>query len=140
MKAVFKGYLDDSEPSHVGVYFTVGKIYDLIPSEVIEGFYNVIDDDGYTHLLRPSKLVYDFEFLPEDKPLTCSKLFDDSYGHEMMMNEILSNPQIDQRQFTFYINGVSVTKKMFDSVLLSVKDFEAEGVDASSIKFELKFE
>lgn len=35
---------------------------------------------------------------------------------------------------------MSVTKDRFDSALSCVKDFEAEGVDVSSIKFELKFE
>lgn len=140
MKAVFKGYLANFKPSHVGVYFTVGKIYDLIPNEAAEGFYDVKDDEGVSHLIRPNKLVYDFEFLPEDKLLTCSKLFDDTYGYEMMMNDILNKPQIEQKRFTFYINGDAVTKRRFDEVLSCVKDFEDEGVDTSSIKFELKFE
>lgn len=130
MKAVFKGYLYNFKPSHVGIYFTVGKIYDLIPHEYAEGFYNVKDDNGFAHSIRPNKLVYDFEFI-----LSYDELFDGC-----CVSEISNKPQCNEKRFTYYINGVSVTKERFDSALSCVKDFEAEGVDASSIKFELKFE
>lgn len=134
MKAVFKGY------KKAGCFeFTVGKIYELSTTPGSCGYTEVTDDNNFRGTFIPGD-IYDFEVLIPDEPITSSKLFDDSYGCEMMMNEILSKPQIEQKQFTFYINGDAVTKRRFDEVLSCVKDFEAEGVDASSIKFELKFE
>ena len=129
MKAVFKGYLRCRNLEQNGIHFTVGNIYDLIPSEVVEGFYNVEDDDGFVHLLKPSKLVYDFEFLNKEW---------------FLMDDILCNqkPGIAESngKFKHYVNGIYVTKERFDDVISCVKDFEAKGVDTSSIKFELRFE
>lgn len=129
MKAVFKGFLRCRKLAQNGVYFTVGNIYDLIPSEVVEGFYNVEDDNGFVHLLKPNKLVYDFEFLNKE---------------EFLMDDILCNQKLgiaeSNGKLKHYVNGIYVTKERFDDVLSCVKDFEAEGVDTSSIKFELIFE
>lgn len=132
MKAVFKGYLVNSKISKSVVNFTIGNTYELIPDEVFEGFYQVKDDEGFTHLIRPDKLGYHFDVIIPDEVI--------SYSSKAMIDKILSKPPVDQRKFTYYINGMSVTKERFDSALSCVKDFEAEGVNASSIKFELKFE
>lgn len=128
MKAVFKRYLGSLTPDQNGVYLTVGKIYDLIPSEVVEGFYNVEDDNGFVRLIRPN-IVYEFEFLNKE---------------EFLMDDILCNQKLgiaeSNGKLKHYVNGIYVTKERFDDVLSCVKYFEAEGVDTSSIKFELRFE
>lgn len=134
MKAVFKGYLVNSKISKSVVYFTIGNTYDLIPDEVFEGFYHVKDDEGFTHLIRPNNQGYGYHFdviIPDELI---------SYSSQAIMDKILSKPQIDQKRFTYYINEMSVNKERFNSALSYVKCFEAEGVDVSSIKFELKFE
>lgn len=141
MKAIFKGHLVESNPSDSEVYFTVGKIYDLIPSEVVDGFYNVRDDKGFTHLIRPNKLGYDFEVLIPDGSLSCSELFDDAYGYELMVDEISNKPKTGVRkELRYCINDTVVDKGVFDDALSCFAELESMGVDTSSIKFEVKFE
>lgn len=134
MKAVFKGYKKDGY-----LEFTVGNIYELstIPGE--SRYKEVTDDDNSRGILIPGD-IYDFDVLITDDAITCSKLSDYFCGCEIIKDDTVKNPQVEQKRFTYYINEVSVTKERFDSALSCVKDFETEGVDASSIKFELKFE
>lgn len=133
MKAVFKGYKAN------GSYeFTVGKVYDLT-ALTRNGYYEVCDDDLSPCVFK-NGFTYDFEALPEDKPLSSSELLDYDYDRGFITDCTVKNPQIEEKRFTYYINEMSVTKERFDSAFSFVKDFEAEGVDTSSIKFELKFE
>lgn len=110
MKAVFKGY---KKP---GCFeFTAGKIYDLSTTPGACGYAEVTDDNNFRGTFIPGD-IYDFEVLIPDGFIT------------------------DNRQFKYYINGEAVTKVKFDDTRLCVKDFESEGIDVSSIKFEVKFE
>ncbi len=45
-----------------------------------------------------------------------------------------------EKQFKYYINGEVVSKVNFDYALSCIKDFKSDGVETSSIKFEVKFE
>lgn len=110
MKAVFKGY---KKPGHFE--FTVGKIYDLSTIPETCRYTMVTDDNDFTGTFIPGE-IYDFEVLIPGSFIT------------------------DNRQFKYCINGEVVTKVKFDDVLLCVKDFKKDGIDTSSIKFEVKFE
>ncbi|AQN32389.1 virion structural protein [Escherichia phage vB_EcoS_CEB_EC3a] len=110
MKAVFKGY------KKAGcLEFTIGKIYELSTATEAFGFLKVTDDDGFNGVIIPGD-TYDFEVLIPDEFINKKK------------------------QFKYYINGEVVTKTKFDDTLLCVKDFKSDGIDTSSIKFEVKFE
>lgn len=110
MKAVFKGY---KKP---GFYkLTVGKTYELSTTPGECGYTEVTDDNNFRVAFIPGD-TYDFEVLIPDSFIT------------------------DNRQFKYYINGEAVTKVKFDDTRLCVKDFESDGIDVSSIKFEVKFE
>lgn len=140
MKAVFKGYKLGSGVRY-GVHLTVGRVYDLTPCEEKDGLFEVVDDLCVTHVIRPNGIIYDFEVLTEDKPLSYDELFDDAaYGYYVAVNGTSNKPQIERKRFTYYINGGAVTKRRFDDVLLCVNDFKKDGIDTSSIKFEVKFE
>lgn len=133
MKAVFKGY-----KKHGCFEFTVGKVYEL--SAGAYGYTKVTDDNDFRGTFIPGD-IYDFEVLIPDEPITCSKLFDDSYGYEMMMNEILSKPKIEVgKKLKYRINNTAVDKGAFDDALSCFAELESMGVDTSSIKFEVKFE
>ena len=110
MKAVFKGY------KKVGCFeFTIGKIYELSTTPGACGYVEVTDDNDFRGTFIPGD-IYDFVVLIPDEFI----------GKE--------------RKFKYYINGEAVSKVKFDDALSCVKDLEADGVDTSSIKFELRFE
>ena len=110
MKAVFKGY------KKVGWFeFTIGKIYDISTEIGAHEYSQVTDDNGFRARFIPGD-IYDFEAL----------IPDDSIGKE--------------KQFKYYINGEVVSKVKFDYALSCIKDFKSDGIETSSIKFEVKFE
>ncbi|HIC1275382.1 TPA: hypothetical protein ACWZ7Z_004991, partial [Escherichia coli] len=81
----------------------------------VGGYMGVTDDSGFRAIFIPDN-IYDFEVLIPDEFI----------GKE--------------KQFKYYINGAAVSKVKFDDTLLCVKEFKSDGIDTSSIKFEVKFE
>lgn len=110
MKAVFKGYKKAGR-----LEFTIGKIYELSETRGVGGYMGVTDDSGFRAIFIPDN-IYDFEVLIPDEFI----------GKE--------------KQFKYYINGEAVSKVKFDDTLLCVKEFKSDGIDTSSIKFEVKLE
>lgn len=112
MKAIFKEYIGSEHL--VKRNFTAGKDYNLKDAKF--GFYMTQDDKGKS-LIFQNGVDYMFELVDECKSID---------------NLIPS--------FKFFINGYAVSKVKFDDTLLCVKDFKSDGIDTSSIKFEVKFE
>lgn len=135
MKAIFKGY------KNTHCYdFTIGKIYELSTTPGACGRCQVTDDNGFTFSFKPGE-VYDFEVIIPDSPITCSELFDDDYGYELMMNDILNKPQIDKKpELRCYINGREVDIIEFENVRFKVRQLDEDGVKCDTIKFEVKFQ
>lgn len=115
-------YLGNTDGEYYG--FTVGKEYDVDKYITENDYIGAFSNDGdYRHIKNGA--FHKFGIQDENGALKL-KIKDESISKE--------------KQFKYYINGELVTKVKFDDTLFLVKDFESDGIDTSSIKFEVKFE
>lgn len=103
--------------------FTVGKEYKI---HDFKGGYIVVCDDYDNYRRINNGAFHKFCLLKDDDGLKVT-----------IPDEFITK---EEKQFKYYINGEVVTKVKFDDTLLCVKEFKSDGVDTSSIKFEVKFQ
>lgn len=105
--------------------FTVGKAYTVNHFDIADENYFWCSDDNGVYRYIKNGAFHTFAIREENGDIKL-KIPDEFIGKE--------------KQFKYYINGEAVSKVKFDDTLLCVKDFKSDGIDTSSIKFEVKFE
>lgn len=119
LKAV---YLGNEDGEYRG--FTVGNEYEVGNYIAENDCFGSFDDDG-CYLYINNGAFHKFRIHDEN-----------GYLNLKTQDEFISK----EKQLKYYINGDAVTKCKFNDVLLCVMGFQSDWIDASSIKFEVKFE